>query len=233
MKLGIVLRAFIPTVFFNFRYLPLKQALKLPVWIYKPHFVALRGSVVIETSEISPGMIRLGFLTATTYPNSGISWNNEGRIIFKGKCVIGNNAFIVTGKQGTIEFGENFRSTTSLKIVSYTGIKFGKSVTLGWEVIVMDTNFHPLYDIEKKQFKKAYGKILIGDYNWFSTQCYILHSVHTPERCVFGARSVLTRGENYASYCVHGGCPVKILSRNVICDMNKKLDYCEAIIPHE
>lgn len=227
MKLGTVLRAFIPTVFFNFRYLPLKQALRLPIWIYKPHFVALRGSVVIETSEIYPGMIRLGFLTATAYPNSGISWNNEGRIVFKGKCVIGNNAFIVTGKQGTIEFGENFRSTTSLKIISCIGIKLGKSVTLGWEVIIMDTNFHPLYDVEKSKFKKAYGKIVIGDNNWLASQCYIMHSVHTPEQCVFAARSVLTNGGKYESYCVHGGHPARILSRNIICDMDKKLDYSE------
>ncbi|MCE8949399.1 acyltransferase [Bacteroides thetaiotaomicron] len=228
MKLGVALRAFIPTVYFNFRYLPFKQALKLPIWIYKPHFVSLRGSVVIEASKISSGMIRLGFLTATAYPNNGISWNNEGMIIFKGKCVIGNNAFIVTGKRGVIEFGENFCSTTSLKIISCIGIKFGKSVTLGWEVIIMDTNFHPLYDIEKNKFKKAYGEIVIGEYNWFSSQCYIMHSVHTPERCVFGARSVLVNGGKYEPYCVYGGNPVRVLSRNIICDMDKKLDYSKA-----
>lgn len=229
MKLRIALRAFFPTIYFNFRYLPFRQALKLPIWIYKPHFISLKGSVIIDTAKIHPGMIRIGFLTATAYPNFGFSWNNKGLIIFKGKCVIGNNAFIVTEKNGKIEFGDNFRSTTSLKIVSCINIKFGQSVTLGWEVIIMDTNFHPLYDMEKKKFKKAYGEIVIGDYNWFAAQCYILHSVHTPERCVFGARSILTRGEKYESYCVYGGSPLRILSRNIICDMDNKLEYSDTL----
>lgn len=225
MKLRTALRALFPTIFFNFRYLPFKQALKLPIWIYKPHFISLKGSVIIDVANIHPGMIRIGFLTATTYPDSGFYWNNEGLIIFKGKCVIGNNAFIVTGKNGKIEFGEDFRATTSMRIVSHIGIQFGKSVTLGWEVIVMDTNFHPLYDKETNQSKKTYGKILIGDYNWFSTQCYVMHSVHTPVSCIFGARSIVTRGGGYQSYCLYGGNPIKILSRNIACDMNIKINY--------
>lgn len=227
MKLRILLQALLPTIFFNFRYLPFKQAMKLPIWLYKPHFISLKGSVKIDTGEVYPGMIRLGFLTATTYPDNGFTWNNEGQITFKGKCMIGNNTFIVTGKQGKIVFGDDFRATASLKIVSCIGITFGKSIRFGWEVIVMDTNFHPLYDIEKKHFKKAFGKIDIGDYNWFSTQCYIMHSVTTPERCIFGARSMVTHSRKYESYCIHGGSPIGVLSRNVMRDLDKKLDYSE------
>ena len=82
--------------------------------------------------------------------------------------------------------------------------------------MLMDTNFHPLYDMEKKHFKRAYGKIEIGDYNWFGSQCFIMPGVKTPERCIFGARSMVTRGTQFESYCVHGGSPLHILSRNVM-----------------
>lgn len=80
----------------------------------------------------------------------------------------------------------------------------------------MDTNSHMLYDIEKKKFKKAFGKINIGSNNWFGTQCMIMPSVETPERCIFGARTIVTRGGQYESYCVHGGNPVRVLTRNVM-----------------
>lgn len=43
-----------------------------------------------------------------------------------------------------------------------------------------------------------------------------MHSVTTPERCIFGMGSVLTRGAKYESYCVHGGSPIRVLSRNVM-----------------
>lgn len=207
---------FFPTVFYNFYYLPLRQAIVLPIWIHKPHFVKFyRGGIRIEADKIKPGMIRLGFWGGHMYPNNGITITNEGLIVFKGECVIGNNSFIVTGVDSVVEFGDDFIASTSFKLVSFIGIKFEEHNRIGWECTMMDTNFHPLYDLEKKQFKKAYGKICIGKNNWFGTQCLVMHSVTTPEFCIFGARSILTRGGRYESYCVHGGSPIKVLSRNV------------------
>lgn len=40
--------------------------------------------------------------------------------------------------------------------------------------------------------------------------------VRTSERCIFGARTIVTRGGQYELYWVHGGNPVRILSRNVM-----------------
>jgi acetyltransferase-like isoleucine patch superfamily enzyme len=149
------------------------------------------------------------------YPNNGIGWTHEGEIVFKGSCMIGNNSFIVTGKQGRIVFGDDFRNSTSARIISFCGITFGEHVSLGWEVTIMDTNFHPLFDREKQQFKRAYGRINIGDYNWISTQSVVLHSVETPHHCYFGLRSIITRGGDYESYCLYGGSPLRVLSSNV------------------
>lgn len=208
-------RALFATIFFNFYYLPFKQAILLPIWIYRPHFIKLGGVISIECNNVKPGMIRLGFLGGRMYPNNGIQWAHRGKVIFKGKCIIGNNSFIVTGDKGCIEFGDDFMATTTVKIISFIGIKFGKHTRLGWDGLVMDTNFHPLYDKTKNQFKKAYGRISIGDANWFGTQCIVMHSVETPERCIFGLRSVVTRGGKYEPYCVHGGSPIRVLSRNV------------------
>ena len=226
-KVLIMLRALIQSIIFNFKYLPIKQALKLPILVYKPHFLKLGGSVCIENSNIHFGMIRMGFLVTRTYPNSGIHWCNEGNIVFKGKAVIKNDCYILCGNQGKIVFGERFEASAGTKIVSRCSITFGKYTSLGWGVIVMDTNFHPLYDLEKKEFKQAFGPIEIGDYNWFATQCVIMPRVKTPEHCIFGIRSIVTRGAIFESYCVHGGSPLRVLSRNVMRDYDNDLikDY--------
>lgn len=34
-------RTFLPTLFFNFYHLPLRQAIKLPIWINKPRLVKI------------------------------------------------------------------------------------------------------------------------------------------------------------------------------------------------
>lgn len=212
------IRSIIPSIIFNLRYLPFKQAIKLPILVFKMKSLSSKGKVIIDTEDISTGMIQLGFPRAATYPNTGITWRNQGKVIFRGTCKIPNDCYVIIGKQATLTFGDDFNANAGLKLVSNCKISFGKSARIGWSVTIMDTNFHPLYDMEKKQFKKAFSPIVIGDYNWFGTQCYIMHGVQTPERCIFGARSMVTRGGKYESYCVHGGSPVHVLSRNVMRD---------------
>ncbi|MBR1542257.1 MAG: hypothetical protein IJ628_06575 [Bacteroidaceae bacterium] len=227
-----LLRAIIPSLIFNFKYLPFKQAVKFPVLVYKARFLALKGSVQIDSDNIRRGMIRLGFPLAATYPNTGITWRNKGKIIFSGSCSIGNDSFIIVGKHGTLVFGDDFLATAGIKIVSEYNIVLGNHMRLGWGSIMMDTNFHPLYDIERRKFKKAYSPIIIGDYNWFGLQCFIMHGVNTPERCVFGARSIITRGTEFESYCVHGGNPLRVLARNVMRDYDHDqiTDYSKGTI---
>ena len=164
-------------------------------------------------------MIRMGFMHCSLYPNTGFSWENMGgTIIFKGKCIIGNDTYLSFGKQSTVLFGDDFYNASGLKLVSYRGIKFGAKTSLGWGTLVMDTNIHPLYDMEKGVYKSASGPIEIGDYNWFGTNCKIMHSVTTPERCIWGMNTVVTRNCIKKSYCVMGGDPVKILTENVMRD---------------
>ena len=204
------------SIYFNFYYLPFKQAIKFPVLIKKGHFYKMKGKVIID-APVKFGMIRLGFFGGHMYPNNGIHWTQwGGKIIFKGRCMISNNSFIVQGKDSTIIFGDNFCASTSLKLISFKHIEFGKYVRIGWNCIFTDTNFHPIYDIKKEKFKKAYGPIKIGDNNWFGMECRIMHSVATPERCIFGLGSLLTRGGEYEPYCLHGGTPLRVLTRDVM-----------------
>ena len=206
----------LPSIGFNLHYLPFRQAIHLPIYIRKPHYHHKKGQIIIDSPRITRGMIRLGELKTLIYPDTGIRWSNLGRVIFHGTAIIGANSSIIISKNATVEFGDDFLNTSSLHLAAFIGIKFGIKARLGWDTTIIDTNFHPLFDIEKNRFKKAYGKIEIGDYNWFGTQCLIMHSVITPERCIFGARSVIARGCTFESYCVHGGSPLHVLTRNVM-----------------
>ena len=210
------LRMLVPSLWFNFKYLPFRQAVHLPILLYKPTYLKLNGSVVIESEKISFGMIKLGVFTSAVYPNSGITIRNEGCILFKGKCHIGNDAYLITGKHGKIVFDDDFIITGGVKMVSECGMSFGKHARLGWGCVVIDTNFHPLYDMEKKKFKRAFGPIYIGDHNWFGMNCLIMPGVSTPEYCIFEARTIVTRGGQYEPYCVHGCSPVRALNKNVM-----------------
>lgn len=49
-------------------------------------------------------------------------------------------------------------ATAGVKILSQCGITFGKETSLGWGTLVMDTNSHMLYDIEKKKIQESIWK---------------------------------------------------------------------------
>lgn len=220
-----VFRSLLFSIYFNFHYLPLRQAIKLPILLYKPHLMSLKGKIIINCDNLKTGMIRLGFRMCGIYPNSGITWENIGGIVtFKGRCKIGNDSYLSFGSKTSVVFDDDFRNTAGLKLVSAKGIKFGKSARLGWGTLIMDTNFHPLYDMKRNVYKKASGAIEIGDYNWFGTQCKIMHSVKTPERCIFGMNTVVTRNCEMKSYCVMGGTPVRVLTENVMRDYNNDIE---------
>lgn len=100
------------------------------------------------------------------YPDNGITWENIGSTVtFHGKANIGNDCYLSFGTNSVAEFGDDFMCSASLKLVSARGIKFGKSVRRGWDNIIVDTNFHPLYNMNTHKFKPASGAIEIGDFN--------------------------------------------------------------------
>ena len=122
-------RYIVYSIYFNFHYLPFKQALKLPIILYKPKLYRCKGKVIIAPKDgvIRPGMIKLGFNNVSVYPNSGIVWENlGGTIIFRGKCRIGNDTYLSFGEKTTVDFGDDFRNAAGAKIISYRGIKFGQ-----------------------------------------------------------------------------------------------------------
>lgn len=186
-----LLRSLPQTIYFNLRVLPLAQAIKLPIWLYKPHFGKLyKGGVILNIQRIRPGIIKLGRNVVNIYPNSGVFIDIRGRIIFNGECAIGNDSAITVGKTGVLQFGSNFRATTSIKVVCYHSIKFGDNVLVGWDCLFMDTDFHSLTRNDGTK-TKGYGKIIIGDGVWFGCGCRVFKRTTIPSQCVIAAQTIL------------------------------------------
>lgn len=185
-----ILRALIPSIYFNFKHLPFRQAVHLPILIYKPHFCSDSGKIIIE-GKPSFAMIRLGVNIVMLYPNNGIVFENRGTIVFKGKAKIGNNSAISVGPEGHIIFGNEFNATTHLQLISYHKVTFEDNVLIGWNTLITDSDFHSLTDINTGKKNKAYGPIYVGRNVWIANGCKLYKNAMIPDNCVLGADSIL------------------------------------------
>ena len=197
-------RNIIQSIYFNFHYLPFKTAIRLPILLYKPKLLELQGNVKIGGGKVKYGMIRLGFPTVSLYPNTGITIENHGgTITFNGKFSIGNNSYISIGSKGVVEFGSNFSATTTFRLTSYDRIVFGERISFGWDILIMDTDFHKLTK-QAGGYSRGHAPVVIGSNNWFGNGCRIMKRTQTPDYCVFSAGTVLSDKVDVPEYSVIG-----------------------------
>ncbi len=142
----IILLAHCPfkTVYINFKTLPFKQALRLPIFVYsKTEFRSIKGRIVINGS-ISPNMIHIG--DNTRYPTTSRPlsiWTINGRIIFNGPINFLQGTYVYVAENATLQFGTNGTFVGSdTKIICRDRIDIGNCVEITWECQIYDTSFH-------------------------------------------------------------------------------------------
>ena len=159
-----VLRSLLFTIYFNFHYLPFKQAVYLPILLYKPKFRKLKGKIVLNCKPRF-GLVKLGNNRVSIYPNNGIVLENHGgTIIFDGKASIGNDSYISVHKDAQVRIGDDFSASAGLKLVCAMAVTVDRCVALGWGCLLTDTNFHPVIHVKDETYNSPKKEITIGEY---------------------------------------------------------------------
>lgn len=205
----------IPIIRFNFKYLPFKQAIRLPIFLYKPKFRHFGGGkVIIDSPIIRAGMIRLGHLTIGIYRNEGVIWDSTGTVVFKGKTIIGSGAAINLTPSGLLIFGDKFIANANVKFVCYNKIEFGYSVNLGWDVTVIDNDFHALKNVITGRKMNPSAPIFLDDYTWIGHHCLVTKGTKTPKRLIVSAGTKLAGRYRCGENTIVGGNPSQIIMEN-------------------
>lgn len=209
------------TIWFNFHYLPFRQAIHIPIFCYKIRTRKAKGEVIIDSNDIRTGMIQLGNDIVGIYPNNGVTWENAGRIIFRGTAKFGNNCSICIGRKGTLDLSNNFITNAATKIICVYSIRIAENARIGWETLIMDTSFHRIKGLDGKLKGKGYGEIVLGKNNWLGTKCTVFPGAKTPDYCIIGAGSFLNKDiSDWATHIMVVGNPVQIKVRDVWRDVN-------------
>ncbi|MTK52800.1 hypothetical protein [Paludibacter sp.] len=206
------------TILFNFNFLPFQQAIKLPVVLYgKVQFYSLEGKVKIE-GQIFTKMIKIGSNRASLsgYDKSTtIALLKEGLIIFKGKADIGMGTLLRIN--GTLIVGNNCNIGSNSKILCDCLIELGDDVDASFQTSIMDTNFHPLVNLNTKEVHPFRQPIKIGCENWIASSVCIMPGTITKNYTTIASNSMVNKdfSKNDVENMVIGGIPAKILRTNM------------------
>ena len=165
--------------------------------------------------QISTGMIQLGYNFIPPFPKRKIVLHVNGTIIFKGKCLIGNESSIYVS--GNLILGDNFSATYSLKLFCFDNITFGNNCLLAWDILCMDSSQHQLTDIYTNQHIGSKSKpIQIGENCWIASKCLILPGTKIANYTSVTANTTLHKDYlNYGTHKLIGDSPVRILKEDV------------------
>lgn len=208
-------RISLKTIYFNFRYLPFKQAISLPILISKNFYLRKALGKIILDCPVQTGLVRLGFGDCGIFDDkrSRSIWDVSGTVIFKGKTRIGHGTKISVGEGGVLVLGENFTVTAESSIVAYSEVCFGDNCLLSWDILIMDTDLHKVEDSTGTLINEP-RPIRIGNDVWIGSRCLILKSSIIPDGSVIGANSTISK-KLETENGIYVGNPVRCVKENI------------------
>lgn len=195
------------SIYFNLHYFPWKEAIKLPVMVCnKVRLHQIKGKIVIE-GEIKHRIFSIGFDDIESF------WDVEGTIIIKGRVYLSHGLRLSVGPDATLILGNNLILSGRSEIVCFNRIEIGNDCGISWKVIIIDTDFHPIFDENHNKINPD-KPIIIGDKNWIGFNAIIMKGTKTAYNTIIGAGSILTK-EYIEENTIIAGNPAKVVRRNI------------------
>lgn len=179
------------TIYFNFKYFGLSGLKVLPVFIHKnTELKKTEGRIKIQ--NFKTGIIKIGFGQMGNYPKKICysSFENDGKIVFQGKCLIGVCSTI--SNHGLLTIGSNLNITADSHIICFKSIKIGNNCLISWKTQIMDSDQHKIYDNNDNWLNKP-ENILIGDNCWICSGTTILKGGGVGNNIIIAANTLLTK----------------------------------------
>ena len=203
------------TIYFNFRYLKLSEAVKLPIWIANNVRIKslYRGAIVLEKLRFNS--VHIGFHEADgldTYTLKTIlDIRKGGKLIIKDNAHIGQGASVVIHPEGIINLGKNFAISGTTTIITAKSITFGDDVQLSWNSTIMDSDAHRIYDTEGKWINPP-SEINIGNHVWIAANTTVMKGTVIKDNTVVASNSLVNKAYTEGN-CILAGQPARIVKQ--------------------
>lgn len=202
------------TLYVNFKCLPVKQAVRLPILVdYRTVLGPLHKNITIAFPCPLFG-IRLG-IGGTESRDWGrkpyFSLGEQGRMIFHGRCTMAGGISLIVDR-GTLEIGNGFFCNRNCSISCNSRIVIGDDNMWGWNIEVFDSDNHYLTH-SKRLENRSSAPIAIGDHVWIAAFSHILKGAEIPGGSVVAYGSIVS-GKFSQERVLLGGSPCRVLAED-------------------
>ena len=203
------------TVYLNIRSFPLRQAVRMPIWVYgRPRLMCLSGEMRIE-GRVHSGMIRFNFVNIGSPSNMGVQSeiNNQGTIIFHGLTKIRTGNRIVVGYKAVLELGANIIIGDMCNLGCFKYIRIGHDTRIAHRSQIFDTHYHYLVNLTKRIVPNICKQTVIGNYCWIGNSVSIVSGSNIPDLTIVSTNSLVNKDfSTIEPRSIIGGIPAKLIA---------------------
>lgn len=215
------------TLYLNFRSFPLKQAIKMPVYVYgHPRLYCLSGKMRV-IGKVKPGMIRLNFVKygAPGNMSSQSEIYNLGEIVFHGMCEIGTGNKIITGYGRRLSFGDRSVIMDRCTVAVHDSIELKDNTRIANNCQILDTNYHFMADLNTRTIKPRTAPVIIGSGCWVCQSTAVSAGAVIPDNCIVASHSMVNKDfSSYKHGGIIGGIPAKMLREGIVRVFNSSIE---------
>lgn len=230
LRKSIPRRSFWRTLFFNYYFLPYRQAKKLPIFVYgKLKLIQSGGTIEIDCPDdkITKGMIHLNEQVSSAGASGAdtVIALGKGKIIFEGKANITRNSKFLFWGGGILRIGEDVYINNGADISCCNQITIGHHSRFGHNVWLTDTAYHFTYNTADNLVKRNNAPIVLGHHCWIGAKSTIMKGVHLPPFTTVASNSLVNKSIVDKEGSLLAGSPAKLIREGFKRVFNKKKEW--------
>ena len=201
------------TIRLNYQYFGIRGIIHGYILVARRTVIVTKGILHYEGTPHF-GCIQIGFHSVgiADYKYERSIWRNQGNIFVKGRMFLGSGTRI--DNSGILYLGANLFISSNSSIECTKKIVIGDDCLMSWDCIVMDSDFHKIYNRQDHVLLNPPGEIVIGNHVWIGCRCVILKNSVIRDGAVIAAGSLLASSDisENSIVCSNG----KVIRENII-----------------
>lgn len=209
------------TIRFNFYYFPLRDAIKLPIYVSYDTKILMwgggKGSIHLE--KIKRGIVSIGIDNGSfalgTARKSCISIANNTNICFNGRASFARGINLIVEDNAELIIQDNFYCNAMCLINASKKVNIGKNVLMGWNCTILDGDGHSIYlKGNSNNIINELREVNIMDNVWIASGVTILKGVTIGNGNVIASGSIVTKSF-LEEHIIIGGAGCRILKQDI------------------